>query len=171
MITLVFSGFSLIFHLGHHTAKFGRSCYKRLLQNVLLSWKPIVQYSQRTGMVGFADGGTRTRNPWITNPVLWPLSYTAQKLLLGRSWVYPVGILHHYIFIISQLWLTSHPRSTVVLLDTGTPGTSREVYSEDARWWDSDSQPLDYKPSALAIELYNSKAIAGKEFSWEMINM
>ena len=40
--------------------------------------------------------------------------------------------LYHYIFIISQLWLTSHPRSTVVLLDTGTPGTSREFYSEDA---------------------------------------
>ena len=37
-----------------------------------------------------------------------------------------------YIFIISQLQLTSHPRSTVVLLDTGTPGTSREIYSEDA---------------------------------------
>ena len=32
---------------------------------------------------------------------------------------------HHYIFIISQLWLTSHPRSTVVLLDTGTPGTEQ----------------------------------------------
>ena len=32
---------------------------------------------------------------------------------------------------ISQLWLTSHPRSTLVLLDTGTPGTSREIYSED----------------------------------------
>ena len=47
-------------------------------------------------------------------------------LLLGRSWVYPVGVLHHYIFIISQLWLTSHPRSTVVLLDTEIPGTSRE---------------------------------------------
>ena len=30
---------------------------------------------------------------------------------------------HHYIFIISQLWLTFHPRSTVVLLDTETPGT------------------------------------------------
>ena len=29
-------------------------------------------------------------------------------------------------------WLTSHPRSTVVLLDTGTPGTSKEIYSEDA---------------------------------------
>ena len=41
-------------------------------------------------------------------------------------------VLHHYIFIISKLWLTSHPRSAVVLLDTGTPGTSREIYSEDA---------------------------------------
>ena len=39
---------------------------------------------------------------------------------------------YHYIFIISQLWLTSHPRSTVVLLDTGTTGTSRDIYSEDA---------------------------------------
>ena len=35
-------------------------------------------------------------------------------------------------FIISQLWLTSQARNTVVLLDTGTPGTSREIYSEDA---------------------------------------
>ena len=41
-------------------------------------------------------------------------------------------IIHHYIFIISQLWLTSHLRSTVVLLDTGTPGTSGEIYSENA---------------------------------------
>ena len=40
--------------------------------------------------------------------------------------------MHHYIFIISQLRLTSHPRSTVVLLDTETPGTSREICSEDA---------------------------------------
>ena len=32
-----------------------------------------------------ANDETRTRNPWITNPVLQPLSYTAQKLLLGRS--------------------------------------------------------------------------------------
>ena len=39
--------------------------------------------------------------------------------------------MFHYIFIISQLWLTSHPRSTEVLLDTRTPGTSREIYSED----------------------------------------
>ena len=38
----------------------------------------------------------------------------------------------HYIFIISQLWLTSHPRSTVVLLDTETLDTSEEIYTEDA---------------------------------------
>ena len=35
----------------------------------------------------------------------------------------------------------------MVLLDTETPGTSREIYSEDA------------------IELYSSKAIAGKKLS------
>ena len=29
------------------------------------------------------------------------------------------------------IYMTSHPRSTVVLLDTGTPGTSREIYSEN----------------------------------------
>ena len=45
-------------------------------------------------------------------------------LLLRRSLVYRVGVLHHYIFIISQLGLTSYPRSTVVLLDTGIPGTT-----------------------------------------------
>ena len=39
---------------------------------------------------------------------------------------------HHCIIIIAQLRLTSHPRNTVVLLDTGTVGTSREIYSEDA---------------------------------------
>ena len=69
----------------------------------------------------------------------------------------------HYIVIIAQLWLTSHPRSTVILLDTGTPGT-REVFSEDADG-ETNSQPLGYKPSALAIELTNSKAIAVKELS------
>ena len=86
----------------------------------------------------------------------------AQKLLLGRSWVYPVGVLHHYIFIISQLRLTSHPRSTVVLLDTETPGTSREILQWGCRRWGSNSQPLDYKPSALAIELQELKS-----YCWE----
>ena len=38
----------------------------------------------------------------------------------------------HHIFIISQLWLTSHPRSALVLLDTGTPGINRDIDSEDA---------------------------------------
>ena len=33
----------------------------------------------------------------------------------------------------SSLWLTSHPRSTAVPLDTGTPGTSREIYSENEK--------------------------------------
>ena len=60
------------------------------------------------------------------------LSYTAQKLLLGKELSLSSCSLHHYIFIISQLWLPSHPRSTMVLLDTGTPGTRRESYSEDA---------------------------------------
>ena len=58
--------------------------------------------------------------------------------------------LQHYIIIISQLWLTSHSRSTVALLDTGTPGTSREIYSEDAE---------DFFP-ALAFELFSSMARA-----------
>ena len=39
---------------------------------------------------------------------------------------------YYYIFVISQLWLTSNPRSTVVLLDTGSPFISREISSEDA---------------------------------------
>ena len=43
-----------------------------------------------------------------------------------------MGKTHHYIFIIAELWLTYYPRNTVVPLDTGTPGTSREIFSEDA---------------------------------------
>ena len=51
-------------------------------------------------------------------------------------------------FVISQLCLTSHPKRTVVLLNTGTRGTSREIYSEDA----DDSFP------AIAFELFSLKA-------------
>ena len=61
--------------------------------------------------------------------------------------------------IISQLWLTFHPKSTVVLLDTGTPGTSRDIYSEHVN--DTNSQPLGYKPNALVTELYSSS------YCWE----
>ena len=75
-----------------------------------------------------ADGETQTRNPSVMIRVLWTLSLQAQNLLLGRSSVYPVDVLHHYIFIITQLWLTSHARYTVVLLHTGTPGTTEEIF-------------------------------------------
>ena len=50
-------------------------------------------------------------------------------------------VLLHYIFIITQLCSTSHPRSTVVLLDTGTPGTSKEIYSEGADGGDRTRNP------------------------------
>ena len=53
----------------------------------------------------------------------------------------------------------------MVLLDTGTPGTSREIYSEDADDGTRICNPSVSKPSALAIELDSSKAIAGKELS------
>ena len=55
--------------------------------------------------------------------------------------------MHHYISIIVQLWLTSHQRSTVVLLDTGSPGSSREIFSEDS---DGETRPL---ASSLKISL------------------
>ena len=52
----------------------------------------------------------------------------------------------------------------MVLLDTGTPGTSREIYSEDADGETRTRNPWITNPT-LAIELYSSKAIAGKELS------
>ena len=73
---------------------------------------------------------------------------------------FSVGVLHHYIFIIAQLWLTSHQRSTVVLLNTGTPGTSKEIFSEDAdgetRTRNSSANPFP----AIAFELHSSVARA-----------
>ena len=108
-----------------------------------------------------ASGETRTRNPSVINRELQPFNYTAQKLLLGRSWVYPVGVLHDYIFVISQLWLTSHPRSTVVLLDTGTPGTSREIYSEDV-----DGETRTRTPG-LQTQCSSHWAIQLKSYCWE----
>ena len=55
------------------------------------------------------------------------------------------------LFIISYLWLISHPRSTLVLLDTVTSDTSRE-----------DTVRM-LKSSAFASGLNSSKADAGKE--------
>ena len=54
--------------------------------------------------------------------------------------------------IISQLWLISHPRSTVVLLDIGTPGTSREIYSEDA---DDGTVGCTMQPVVVVCTLIN----------------
>ena len=51
---------------------------------------------------------------------------------LAQTLLQHTAALHSlYIYHFSTV-MTSHPRSTVVLLDTGTPGTSREIYSEDA---------------------------------------
>ena len=71
----------------------------------------------------------------------------------------------HYIFIISQLRLTSHPRSTVVLLDTETPGTSREIYSEDANGETRTCNPWITNPVLQPLSYKSSKAIAGKRLS------
>ena len=49
-----------------------------------------------------------------------------------------------YLIIVSQLWLTSHPRSIVLLFDTGTPGTSREIYSDEA-----DDETRTRNPSVI----------------------
>ena len=48
----------------------------------------------------------------------------------------------------------------MVLPDTGNPDTSREIYNEAG-----DGEIQTHKPTALAIELYSSKAVAGKELS------
>ena len=54
----------------------------------------------------------------------------------------------------------------MVLLDKGTPGTSRKIYSEDADGETRTHNPsILHKPSALAIEVYSSKSIVGKELS------
>ena len=44
------------------------------------------------------------------------------------------------------------------------PGTSREIYSEDAEGETRTHTPI-CKPSDIAIDLYSSKAITGKELS------
>ena len=61
--------------------------------------------------------------------------------------------------------LASHPRSTVVLLDTRTPGTSREMYSEDAddeTQTRNQSDKLDKLNSfpAIPFELFSCMARA-----------
>ena len=60
--------------------------------------------------------------------------------------------------------MTSHPKTTMALLDAGTPGGSREIYMRMPMVRLKLATP-GLETSALAIELYSSKAIAGKELS------
>ena len=53
----------------------------------------------------------------------------------------------------------------MVLLDTGTPFTSREIYRENAECETQTHNTLSYEQGVLAIELNSSIAVAGKEFS------
>ena len=91
-------------------------------------------------------GITYLLNCYTTNNLRWvlnsqPLDYKPSALSIGLNSSIAIAgnmlslsswcIASLYISIISELWLTSHPRRTVVLLDTGTPGTIREAYSED----------------------------------------
>ena len=46
----------------------------------------------------------------------------------------------------------------MVLLDTGTPGTSREIFNEDADDGTRTRNPSITNQSALAIELYSYTA-------------
>ena len=50
----------------------------------------------------------------------------------------------------------------MVLLNTGTPGTSIKIYSEDADGETGTRNQMDCKNSALAIKLCSSKALLGK---------
>ena len=51
----------------------------------------------------------------------------SSQLVVARSQIYPDGVLnHHVLLVITHLWLTSHLRGKLFLLDTGTPCTGRE---------------------------------------------
>ena len=120
----------------------------------LLTWE--VQWLYLTQELQVPAEKFTVRKPMVrlelATPQLWTEGYShwANKLI-SYCWEGIAFILHHYIFNFSQLWLTSHQWSTVVLRNS--------LYQH------SNSQPLIYKLSALAIELNSSKAIAGKELS------
>ena len=56
IITLVFSGLSLILHLAHHIANFRRSCCKRAAAVLTLRLKDTEQYHQQIGIRSFGGG-------------------------------------------------------------------------------------------------------------------
>ena len=73
--------------------------------------------------------------------------------------------IYHHIFIISQLWLTYHPRSTVVLLDTGTHGTSREIYSRMLM------VRLEFASPGLQTQCSSQRAVQLKSYCWEGVGL
>ena len=53
----------------------------------------------------------------------------------------------------------------MILLDTGTPGTSRKIFSEDADDGSRSRSPLLINQALQPLSYTAQKAIAGKEFS------
>ena len=82
--------------------------------------------------------------------------------------MYAVGVFHHYIYIISQLRLTSQLKSTVVLLYTGTPGASSKIYNENTSGETETRNPWITKPVFKPLSYTAQFAIAGKE--WNLSN-
>ena len=68
---------------------------------------------------------------------LYSSNAIAGKELSLSSWCIASLYIYHFSTVIDF-----HHRSTVVLLNTGTPGTSGEIYSEDA-----DGEARNYNPS------------------------
>ena len=131
------------------------------------------------------SGSTGHRNSWYQQRNLqwgcrwWdsnsqPLGYkpsalaielTSSKAIAGKelslsSWCIASLYIYHFSTVVD---FSSEKYS-------GSTGHTNSWYQQrnlqwGCRWWDSNSQPLGYKPSALAIELTSSKAIAGKELS------
>ena len=60
------------------------------------------------------------------------------------------------VLLIGQLWLTSHPRSILVLLDTGTAGTSRDIFNEDADGETRTRNPSQTIDSIHQLDKFNS---------------
>ena len=111
-----------------------------------------------------ADGETRTRNPSV-KPSALAIELTSSKATAGKE-------LSLSSWCIASLYIY-HCSTVVDFLSEKYSGSTRHrnswyqqrYFQWGCRLWDSSSQPLGYKPSALANELRSSKAIAGKELS------
>ena len=131
------------------------------------------------------SGSTGYRNSWYQQRnLLWgcrwwdsnsqPLGYKPSALAIELTSSIAVAgkELSLYSWCIASLYI--YHFATVVDFSSekysGSTGHGNSWYQQrnlqwGCRWWDSNSQPLGYKPSALAIELTSSKAVAGKELS------